>query len=406
MGSIPPAASIENPQREIVNMITSSGLTPTDADLFQLAKAIQSGHVNYATDAGTPNQLAITLSPAITGYTLGLRLIVKVAYANTTQVVINVNAIGAVPIVHADLSQLAGGELIAGQMVELAYDGTHFQMLSGGSSGGGYILMTAPRSVYVNPVTGSDTAYDGSQATVATTHGPFLTIPRALHEMTKYNLGGWAFNIYLADGTYNITQAIVAPSPNGSGTVNIDGNPRNCLVYNTSAGSCFIISAGGNWQLDGLSYRTTAVVSGDPGNCIFLSASAYVVIAASAFGPCAGSHVGAQNATLALVTGPVEIWGSATQSHYYVAANAAIGNFQTPAPSPLNITAVVSFANFVVAGSGGYAQPIWGTITGYGNVNGTKFACIANGIIDVAGRGASYIPGTVAGTFSTGGQLI
>jgi hypothetical protein len=111
-------------------------------------------------------------------------------------------------------------------------------------------------------------------------------------------------------------------------------------------------------------------------------------------------------ATLALVTGPVEIWGSATQSHYYVAANAAIGNFQTPAPSPLNITAVVSFANFVVAGSGGYAQPIWGTITGYGNVNGTKFACIANGIIDVAGRGASYIPGTVAGTFSTGGQLI
>ena len=33
MGSIPPAASIENPQREIVNFITDSGLTPTDADL-------------------------------------------------------------------------------------------------------------------------------------------------------------------------------------------------------------------------------------------------------------------------------------------------------------------------------------------------------------------------------------
>ena len=36
MGSIPPAASIENPQREIVNFINDSGLTPTDADLHQL----------------------------------------------------------------------------------------------------------------------------------------------------------------------------------------------------------------------------------------------------------------------------------------------------------------------------------------------------------------------------------
>ena len=59
MGSIPPAASIENPQREIVNMITSSGLTPTDADLFQLAKS--------ACKAGTsitrPTRARLTNSP-------------------------------------------------------------------------------------------------------------------------------------------------------------------------------------------------------------------------------------------------------------------------------------------------------------------------------------------------------
>jgi hypothetical protein len=38
MGSIPPAASIEYPQREIVNLITDSKFTPTDADLVSSAK--------------------------------------------------------------------------------------------------------------------------------------------------------------------------------------------------------------------------------------------------------------------------------------------------------------------------------------------------------------------------------
>ena len=37
MGSIPPAASIEYPQREIVNLITDAEMTPTNSDLHQLA---------------------------------------------------------------------------------------------------------------------------------------------------------------------------------------------------------------------------------------------------------------------------------------------------------------------------------------------------------------------------------
>lgn len=40
-GSIPPAASLEYPQREIVNAITAAGLTPTNGDLTQLWQAMQ-----------------------------------------------------------------------------------------------------------------------------------------------------------------------------------------------------------------------------------------------------------------------------------------------------------------------------------------------------------------------------
>src|SRR5215472_17246512 len=63
-GSIPPAASIEYPQREIVNFLTDSGLTPTNSDLHQLAKSVQIGTVMYGIDVGPVNAVAITLSPA------------------------------------------------------------------------------------------------------------------------------------------------------------------------------------------------------------------------------------------------------------------------------------------------------------------------------------------------------
>jgi hypothetical protein len=410
MGSIPPAASIENPQREIVNFITSSSIAPSDGDLYQLARSVQNGVVNFASDQGTPNQIAITLVPALTAYTAGLRLFIKVAYANTTQVVINVNALGSVPLVHTDFTQLVGSELSPGMVFECIYDGGgHFQMLSGGT-GGGKIMLTATRSVYVNPSTGSDTAYDGSQATVSTSHGPFQTITRALQEMTKYNLGGWSFVINLADGTYAINDTISMPTPNGSGTVLLQGNhasPRNVHVANVNAGSCFFFASGGNWNVDGISFHTTAQKPGDLANCIWLAASSFVAVNAVAFGPCAGSHVCTQNATLCLLTGPVEIWGGATYAHYYASANSSIGNYQVPAPPNLNVTAAANFGSaFVAVVAGAYVEAIYGSIAGYGNVTGAKYVGAANGIIDVGGRGTSYLPGSVAGSTSTGAQYI
>ena len=39
-GSIPPAAAIEAPMREIVNLIEAAGLTPSETDLTQMAQAI------------------------------------------------------------------------------------------------------------------------------------------------------------------------------------------------------------------------------------------------------------------------------------------------------------------------------------------------------------------------------
>jgi hypothetical protein len=406
MGSIPPAASIEYPQREIVNFITASGLSPTDADLVQLAKAVQNGFVNFGADQGTPNQIAVTLHPPITAYTIGLRLFIKMAYANTTQVVVNVNAIGGVPLVHADLSQLIGAELKVGQMIECIFDGANFQMMSGGS-GGGIILMTAPRSVYVNAATGNDTAYDGSQATVSTTHGPFKTIQRALAEMTKYNLGGWDFNIYLADGTYNISASITMPTPNGSGRVVLIGNhatPAAVLVYNNGTGGCFVFSGGGNWSLDGLAFQTTATTPTDGAECLDVQGGCDLVAIALSFGSCAGSHFWIDGGGAVTVVGPIYITGSPVNSHISCTAGSVYQNYQATSPALL-FNGFTCFA-FVYSSGASYVEASYASITAGGVANCAKYYAVANGIVDVLGRGASYLPGTIAGVQTTGGQLI
>ena len=46
-GSIPPAASIEYPMREIVAAIHYAGLSPSDFDLTQAVKAVRCGRLNY-----------------------------------------------------------------------------------------------------------------------------------------------------------------------------------------------------------------------------------------------------------------------------------------------------------------------------------------------------------------------
>ena len=116
MGSIPPAASIENPQREVVNTIIDAGLTPTDADLSQLAKAIQSGQLNYKHDTGTANAYAALLTPNPGSYFEGLGVILKILNSNTGASVLNLNSLGNKPIVRSDgLTALAKATCLPGR---------------------------------------------------------------------------------------------------------------------------------------------------------------------------------------------------------------------------------------------------------------------------------------------------
>jgi hypothetical protein len=129
-GSIPPAESIEYPQREIVNFIVKSDFTPTDGDLTQLTRAARSQYVNFCVDSGAVNALSVALDPPLQGYKQGLILRVKVANTNTGATTINVNALGGRPVKRANGADLVAGDIIAGGIANLVDEGTHFQILN------------------------------------------------------------------------------------------------------------------------------------------------------------------------------------------------------------------------------------------------------------------------------------
>jgi hypothetical protein len=140
-GSIPPAASIEFPQREIVNLINSSKIIPADNDLFQLAEGTRSQAMNFADDTGAVNALVVALSPAITSYTRGLPLRVRVLHDNLvdvthTSMTLDAGA-GAAPIRKMDGSSPGNAEIRAGSIIEVVWDGTAWQLVNFGGAGGG-----------------------------------------------------------------------------------------------------------------------------------------------------------------------------------------------------------------------------------------------------------------------------
>jgi hypothetical protein len=139
-GSIPPAASIEFPQREIVNLISSSNILPDDSDLFQLAKGTRSQSMNFAADTGAVNAMVVACVPAITAYTLGLPLRVRVLHDNLvdathTSMTLDAGA-GAAPVRKMDGSSPGNAEIRAGALIEVAWDGTAWQLVNFGGAGG------------------------------------------------------------------------------------------------------------------------------------------------------------------------------------------------------------------------------------------------------------------------------
>lgn len=82
---------------------------------------------NLITVTGT-NTLIGTSTPPYTAYVAGMTISFVAANTNTGAVTIDVDGLGAKNIYTGSAAPLSGGELVAGRMIQLEYDGTRFQL--------------------------------------------------------------------------------------------------------------------------------------------------------------------------------------------------------------------------------------------------------------------------------------
>lgn len=405
-GSIPPAASIEFPQREIVNFISDVGIVPDNSDLHQLARSVQSGMVCYGVDTGTTNDYAITLTPPLLKYYDGLQLWVIPGNTNTGPGTLNVNALGVRNIVRRGGGPLGAGDMPSGYKSLLTYSALHanFELygINFGSGTTGFLpILTANTNLYVNAAIGDDTLYDGSAAAISGPHGPFKTIARATAETFKYGPSVYTMTINIANGTYG--EAVVIPGVVGPTTL-YNGNNRSG-VFVTGADSqhtfnaghantilikhltmscgggtgppCCVSSSGGaSVNCDDLGSQGVIPYSVYESYNGFISAGTHMCYAGntceyfwSAF---FGGFLGVQQGKAITFAGSFSCGGA-------FAAASAVGTMEMPVP-----------------GYPAFVNP--------GNVSGTKYLATINGAIVTQGLGTGFFPGNSAGYVNTGGQ--
>lgn len=415
-GSIPPAAAIEYPQREIVNVITDAGITPANGDLQQLAKAIQSGKLTYGTDTGgTVNAMVVNdLLPAIASLRDGMTFIIKVGVQNTGPSTLNVGT-GGVSILHVDGSALSDSELYAGGAACFVYMSGHFQLAWSTRAAGGPTYLNASRDYYVNASTGSDSA-DGLSATVTGGHGPWLTLQHAQDYITKFNLNGFSINIHVANGTY---AALNLATMAGSGNVNWIGNsgsPSSCVISGSSKSAIYGAggTAGSAHTFNGFKLTTIGTPGGADLGCHCFAwggGGAITTIQNMEFAASIGSHIVCSAGTVK-PAGNITISGPPSSNTVTAGAHIECGSggiviTNTGALPVYSITASVAWpAAFAVAGELSVIDLVvsGGTFAGAGSATGSRYRGAQNAIINTNGGGASYFPGNSAGSLSTGAQ--
>lgn len=186
------------------SIITGCGFTPSDDDLLQLAKSIQSGGLNIALAAGTSDAIIATFGQPVLALKNGMALYVKASAANDTTTPTftpNAGVVAAKVIVKGAGQALAVADIAgAGHWIELRYD-----------SG-------IDKWVLINPATGvtqvavGNSSFRGLLGYIGTTNTTYaVTAPDAIvvdsdgigHRLTSLNLNSLDLTLAQAGSVIN-----------------------------------------------------------------------------------------------------------------------------------------------------------------------------------------------------------
>jgi hypothetical protein len=108
--------------------LTGVGAATARTDAATLATIQDATGVYAGTVGGTADVITLTLVPALTAYAAGQRFSFIASGANTTNVTVNVNGLGAKAVTKNGTTALAAGDIASGAIVDMIYDGTRFQL--------------------------------------------------------------------------------------------------------------------------------------------------------------------------------------------------------------------------------------------------------------------------------------
>jgi hypothetical protein len=218
-----------------------------------------------ATASGT-NTYTATLSPAITAYVAGQRVYILFTNGNTDVATINLNSLGAKDIVKNGGTILTSGDISAGQVLELYYDGVKFQIVGSvnisGSGGGTITGLTAGRVV----VSASSTSiadyaaltFDGQKLTIGAGTPPISAINVSSGWSSSSGSGSSLNGMFYVDQTVATTGGpqgvegyVETSNPSGSvvlsiGTIgNLEHSGAGTLSFGRGVQSSGILSGSG-----------------------------------------------------------------------------------------------------------------------------------------------------------------
>ena len=98
------------------------------------ATNISNGTANYAVDTGSANALIVAMPKTATAYTDGMLIAVKALASNTGDSTINVDGLGVKQIRRQTGSQVTTGDIVAGGIYEMRYNGTYFALTGFGNT--------------------------------------------------------------------------------------------------------------------------------------------------------------------------------------------------------------------------------------------------------------------------------
>jgi hypothetical protein len=133
--------------------ITGLGAGTVGGDAVRLSQ-LQAGTAQLLTVSGTDTLTALG-TPALTAYAAGNLFYFVAAATNTTSVTLNVDGLGAKAVTRHGSTALVAGDILAGEVCLVVYDGTRFQLLNPGS----YTNLNVSGNLTLNAGTVNGVAY-------------------------------------------------------------------------------------------------------------------------------------------------------------------------------------------------------------------------------------------------------